>query len=382
MNLLINPSALHQGGYTPPPLGLLYMAAMDEDTVIYDAALRGTRPPDMSKARMVGASMHTMMRHNALAYLREAKKQGATTVAGGIHVTLMLSQMVEHYGHFIDHFVLGDGELAWKALCNGQDMPQVIKMRVEDLDTLPLPAWERIDFHRYPGLGKKIQTHRGINLTSTPRVSIVLGRGCTGSCMFCSAWWVNGKLRSHGEDWIGAHLEHLWNMGVRHLVFQDDCLTDDRQAALRLFDKLERYTFSWHATTRADKLDLELALRMADVGCYQLAFGIESGSLMLLEKLHKQANLSNAFEAREACRQAKIHFTALIMRGLPYSTLETGQETAAFLAQLQPDSIGSQGFTWVFPGTALYQACKRAGLITDNFWLGNTPGYIYRGGLK
>ena len=39
MNLLVNPSSMVQLGYTPPPLGLLYIAAMNDDTYIVDAAL-------------------------------------------------------------------------------------------------------------------------------------------------------------------------------------------------------------------------------------------------------------------------------------------------------------------------------------------------------
>jgi len=377
MNLLINPSSMVQGGYSPPPLGLLYLAAMDEGTEIYDDALH--KGQALPKPHVLGVPIYTMGRHNSLAYLREAKKHGVVTVAGGPHVAVMLDQMVSHYGHFVDHFVIGDGELAWKAICDGEEMPQIIRMRVEDLDSLPLPAWERIDFRQYPARGKGI--HRGHDLAVEPRISIVLGRGCSGHCTFCSAWWVNGKPRMHGRDWMAAHLGLLWNMGVRHLVFQDDCLTDDRQAALELCDTLDGFTFSWCATTRADKFDLELALRMAGAGCYSLAFGIESGSQIILDKMHKQLDLSKAFEARDACRKAKIGFTALMIRGFPCSTPETEQETAMFLRQLQPDIQGSVGATWVFPGTALYQSCKRAGLISDAFWLGKNPYYIYRGGL-
>lgn len=380
MNLLINPSSMVQGNYTPPPLGLLYLAAMDKDTEIYDAALHKSWPCDISKPRVVGVPIYTMGRHNSLAYLREAKKQGAVTVAGGPHIAVMLDQMIEQYGHFVDHFVVGDGELAWKAICNGEKMPQVIRLRVESLDSLPQPAWEKIDFHQYPARGKGI--YRGHNLATIPRISIILGRGCTGHCTFCSAWWVNGKLRMHGKKWMATHLAYLWDMGVRHLVFQDDNLADDYQATMNLCDALEKFTFSWCGTARVDKVDEKLALRMAKTGCYLLAFGIESGSQIILNKMRKQLNLSQSFEARDACRKAKIRFTALIIRGFPHSTSKTERETAEFLRQLQPDAQGSVGATWVFPGTALYQSCKRAGLIDDDFWLGKEPYYIYRGGLE
>lgn len=385
MNLLINPSCMVQSSYTPPPLGLLYLAAMDEDTEIHDDALPSRDILSLLKVlepRVVGVPVYTKGRHNSLSYLRKAKECGAVTVAGGPHVPAMLKQMVEHYGDFVDHFVVGDGELAWKAICDGQDMPQVVKMRVEDLDSLPLPAWGKIDYSRYPArVIQKFNSHRGNNLARLPRVSVILGRGCTGNCTFCSAWWVNGKMRVHGKEWMAAHLAQLWDMGARHLVFQDDSLTDNRQASMDLCDVLEEYGFSWFATARADKLDQELAQRMADTGCYLIAFGIESGSQAILDRMKKRCDLDRAFEAREACREAGIHFRALLIRNFPGSTPETDRETRLFIKKLQPDDKGSCGATWVFPGTVLYQQCKRAGLIDDSFWLGDEPYYVYQGGL-
>ena len=378
MNLLINPYSMRRS--CPPPLGLLYMAAMDTDTEVFNAP---TDPSPTLRHRVVGVTVYTKGRHDSLGFLRRAKERGAVTVAGGPHVAVMLEQMVEHYSDFIDYFVVGDGELAWKAICDSQDVPQVVRMHVADLDTLPLPAWERVDLARYAAMvAKGFTMHRNNDLTTLPRISVVLGRGCDSHCAFCSTWWVNGKKRKHGKKWMAAHLALLWGLGVRHLAFQDDCLTDDREATLGLCDALEQYNFSWFGTTRADRLDIELAQRMADTGCYLLAFGIESGSQMILNRMHKEIDLDKAFIAQEACRAANIHFRALIIKKYPGSTPETDHETARFLAKLKPDDRGSVGATWVFPGTALYQECKRAGLLNDDFWLGDEPYYVYQGGLE
>lgn len=378
MNLLLNPACMRQHNHTPPPLGFLYMAALEGNTEVYDEAIRPALKLNRLRPRVVGVPVYTRHRHASLDRLRAAKKCGAVTVAGGPHVATMLDQMVEHYGHFIDHFVVGDGELAWKAICEGQKMPQVIRMRVEDLDTLPLPAWNLIDYRQYPG--GAAEGRGGCDLTQHPRVSIVLSRGCTGHCAFCSAHWVNGKPRSHGKEWMRKHLTLLWNMGVRHLVFWDDSLTMDRRAAMDLFDVLDQFTFSWCGTARTDEMDEELALRMAQVGCFQLSFGIESGSQTILDKMNKKCTPADAFRALEACRKANIRFGALMIDGYPYNTPETEREDREFRHRFHA-KFGSVGHTMVFPGTALYQDCKRAGLISDEFWLGKKTYYVYQGGL-
>ena len=125
----------------------------------------------------------------------------------------------------------------------------------------------------------------------------------------------------------------------------------------------------------------ELAMRMARAGCYMLAFGIESGSPAILARMGKKATLIDALSARAACRTAGIRFSALMIDGFPGSTAETERETAVFREELAPDAWGSAGHTMVFPGTALYQECKRAGLVDDSFWLGPMPYYRYRDGL-
>jgi radical SAM superfamily enzyme YgiQ (UPF0313 family) len=383
MNLLVNPPGMVQMGYTPPPLGLLYIAANDPNTHILDLAINksATIPNDLlTHAEIVGVSMLTPTRHDALRILKFCKDVGKVTVAGGVHTSVMTKQLVEHYP-FIDYWVCGDGEVAWKDLCNGKrSAEKVLKKPVARLDDLPLPAWERINVMEYPVRGTGM--HRGNDLGKLPRVSIILGRGCSGTCTFCSTWWVNGRYRAHSKEWMARELSLLWDMGVRHLVWQDDCLTADKFAFYELCNVLANYNFSWYGTSRVDCFDMEIARLAVATGCYTMSFGFESGSPAILRKMNKKTDLEQAMEAREACRAAGLKCTALMMGGFPYETESTQQETREFLDRLKPDEIGSLGHTFILPGTALYQECKRKGLLDDQFWLGFEPYYIYRGGLS
>jgi len=157
----------------------------------------------------------------------------------------------------------------------------------------------------------------------------------------------------------------------------------NRDAVLWLCDLLDGFDFYWTGTARTDEIDEELAIRMAKAGCYMLAFGVESGSPAVLKRMNKKSDPADAFTALAACRKAGIRFSALMIEGYPGSkTAVTKAEDATFRKALAPDAWGCAGHTMVFPGTALYQECKRAGLIDDSFWLGPEPYYIYRGGLE
>ncbi|MFA6281476.1 MAG: cobalamin-dependent protein, partial [Candidatus Omnitrophota bacterium] len=293
MNLIVNPPGMTQEGYAAPPLGLLYLATMT-DTVIFDAAIEKESVDSVLrrfKPRVVGVPIYTPFRHDSLKVLKMAKEYGAVTVAGGPHVSIMHKQLAANYD-FIDHLVIGDGEFAWKQVCEKGLPSRVARFPVEDINSLPVPDWNLIKIENYPSRGSGI--YRGVKLDSVPRGSMLLGRGCDGNCTFCSTWWVNGKYRFHTKDWLARHIDGQWQRGIRHLNFQDDCLTANRDATLWLCQVLSRYGFAWRGTTRVDCVDEELVREMFVSGCYNLTFGIESGSPEMLKKINKNTDLAAA----------------------------------------------------------------------------------------
>jgi len=359
MNLLVKPSGVIQNDQSPPPLGLLYIAAMDEETVVFDATLRSGLFDFISsnRPRIVGVSAYTPGRVASYEVLRHAKKYGATTVIGGPHASVMRKQLETF--DYIDYIVMGDGELAWKEIVDGNAKKRVLHMQVADLDSLPLPAWNKVDLKEY----------------DPNTVAVVLGRGCDGDCIFCSTWWVNGKYRAHGREWILKELQILKNAGLRHLKWQDDCLTNDREAAYGLIEALQGFNFQNFGCTRVDKVDYQMLKDLRRVGFYGLSFGIESGSQTVLNTIRKHTDLEQALQVRAWCREVGIRFTALMMRGFPFETPEIIAEDNAFRAKLAPDEWGSMGHIVILPGTKMYNDLRNEGKIDDDFWLGNEPYY-------
>lgn len=371
MNLLIKSSDMVLIGQSPPPLGLLYMAAMDEDTVVWDDVYRKEHLWNFMRAnqpKVVGVQCYTAGRKKALQNLVYAKELGAVTVIGGPHAAVMRKQLEEM--DFIDHIVMGDGEYAWEWIVefynnkNTHYKPtKVIRELISCLDQLPLPKWDAINLNDYP----------------PDRINIVMGRGCDGQCTFCSAWWVNGKYRRHGYKWMLKHLQLLHKKGVRHLRWQDDCLTNSHQATLDLVSALSHFQFKCVGTTRVDKVSEQTIEALKGVGFYSLGFGIESGSQTILDKINKETDLEQAIQVRQWCKKYGIKFKALMMVGFPFETAETRKEDRAFRKRLKPDEWGSIGHIAVYPGTQLYREAKKRGEITDDYWLGDKPYYKYGG---
>lgn len=389
MNLLVISGGLKQGPNNGFPLGLLYIAAGDKDAKILDLTVEKNvnivQYIKEHKPKIIGTTIYTPNRHEALRILKIAKNNGAITVAGGPHTSVCKNQLIEHYGHFVDHFVLGDGEISWEKIYNGSS-EQVLKNRVENLDTLKHPKYDSVNWKEYRQDVRQeppyVRFFRGHDLREEYPIPVAFGRGCNGKCHFCSTWWVNGKYHHHGKEWMEELFSHLSDIGVRRLCFIDDCLSADMNAAYDLCDALEKHNFAWFGTTRVDLLDKSLAKRMSEVGCFGLSFGVESSSNIVLQNMNKEAKVDQAFVARKACKDAGIYFTALMMRGYPGMNHKTYVEDHNFIQKLKPDDIGTVGGTWVLPGTVLYNQCKKVGLIDDDFWLGPEPYMIFPEGVE
>ncbi|MCJ7761378.1 radical SAM protein [Candidatus Bathyarchaeota archaeon] len=348
------------------PLGLLYLAGMDPDAMIWDVMKQG-QPDEFirrEKPSVVGVTVMSVERHKAWRILKVAKEAGCITVAGGPHIGVMTKQVATF--DYIDYLVVSDGEYPWKAIVDWHDNksewqpPRIQRSYVKDLDQLPQPAWDKIDFSLYSDTG------------------MTIGRGCDGHCTFCSCWWVNGKYRHHGEAWLGEALDALWQRGRRHISWEDDCLTNDLACVEILIRTLGKYQFKNLGVTRVDRFDEYTARELSKVGFDEFMFGIESGSQTILDTVRKRTDLEMAFRARELCRKYNIRFCAMIMTGFPFETDETRRVDAEFRKKLAPDVWGSLGHIMVLPGTEIYRQLKKEGKVTDDFWLG-TEEYIKLG---
>lgn len=407
--LLVIPPGVEQGGYTPSPLGLLYLASYlrKKDSgitlAVIDGALEGERAlvAKLNKFRpdLVGVSVMTPGRHQALRIARLVKRMFSyrcKVVFGGIHPTLMWEQMMEHYPE-VDYIVRGEGEMTLSELVAGKPLAEIdglvwrdkqepVKNKdralIVNLDDLPFPAWDLIAPLKYPPRGKGF--FKGINLETEVRFSLIFSRGCMGACTFCSSWrvWKGYRYRS-GRN-VAEEVEFLiQRYGAQHFCFQDDTLTGNREEIINFCREItkRRIKIAIVGVTRVDLVDKELLIWMRKAGFYELAYGIESGSPRMLAKINKKTDLQDVKKAAFLTQKAEIKISALMMYGLPEETEEDRRLTNKLLEEIKPDGTGTLGEVWIFPGTVLYYQAQKAGLLDDRFWLGGRPYYIYRGGI-
>jgi len=407
--ILINLPGTEQYGYTPAPLGLLYLAAFLEKKLpqinlnIIDGALIGEtatiKKIKTLQSDLVCITVLTPSRHMAIKITKIIKNIYPKTkvVFGGAHPSLMWQQMMSHYPQ-IDYIVRGEGETSLLKLVQGVKLKninglvwrnkssQVInnpdQKPIYNLDQLPFPAWHLIDAQKYPPRGKGIVNN--INLEKEIRFPLIFSRGCMGTCTFCSSWKIWRGYRFRNGKNVADEIEMMVKtQKAKHFVFQDDTLTGNKKEIINFCKEIikRKLNVAFSGCTRVDCVDKEILSWMKKAGFYYLSYGIESGSPKMLKKINKKTNIKEIKKTAFLTKKAGLQLGALIMYGLPQETKKDKLLTEKLLEEIKPDDLGSIGQVWLFPGTFIYQQAIKAGLITDNFWLGPEPYYIYRGGI-
>ncbi len=183
---------------------------------------------------------------------------------------------------------------------------------VADLDTLPLPAFEAYD-------------------TSRGALYLDVGRGCPYACQFCATapfWQRAYRMKSYGRILEEMRLVRD-RFGRTHANFSHDIFTFradwTREFCRRLAS--ERLGMTWTCSTRTDIMELDLLPLMADAGCVEIYYGIESGSPRIQREIHKGLDLEWSRAVVEATGRAGIRAITGFIVGYPMETPETLNET-------------------------------------------------------
>lgn len=185
--------------------------------------------------------------------------------------------------------------------------------RIEDLDSLPLPAYHRVDLRRYDGYG------------------MISSRGCPYPCTFCSVapvWDRATRARSF-EAIVGEMRMLHETAGVDLFLFQDEFFVASKRRALGFCEALARsgLRVRWKAFGRVNLTDVETLDAMAGAGCIEIRYGIESGSDAVLRRTKKGFLAERAAGiVAEAVRRFPRVDTFFVW-GFPFETMEDFHQT-------------------------------------------------------
>ena len=322
----------------------------------------------------------------------KAKLPHVTTVVGGPHVSAVPEATLRALPEF-DYGISGEGEVAFFALLDalasggttrdlqgvvGRDADGTVHAScrapyLDDLDRLPFPAWELLGDafpHRF---GPSIFNYR-----CTPVATLVTSRGCPFSCTFCDRS-TSGKLgRYHSVEYVMEMCRMLAARGTRHVLFYDDLFTVKKKRVLELCEALVRaeLPFTWSCNSHPNLLDLPTMQLMKRAGCWQIAYGVESGSQRVLNVVKHEVKLPRLRETLRMTRAAGIRAKGYLMLGHPTEDLASLEETRAFLADVDLDVAQVTKFT-PYPGTPAYPTIQQYGSFTEDWDRMNAMNFIF-----
>jgi magnesium-protoporphyrin IX monomethyl ester (oxidative) cyclase len=395
-----------------PPLSLAYLAAVAEqsghrvrilDTIVEGFNFRknegryvriglpaeGIRreieafQPDLVGITAPFSLMDKEMR--SVASLVKSVNPDILVAVGGAHPSSMPEYVIQDCN--IDFVVLGEGEATFLELIkkidegagfldvkglvfkkDGKIIKNPQREFIADLDSIPFPAWHLLSIEKYIELGQAHGSQKRKRYAP-----MVTSRGCPGKCVFCSIHSVWGhKWRARSPENVVEEIEKLVSdYKIREIHFEDDNLTLSKQRMAKICDLIiERgLDISWTTPNgvAVNTLDSSLLEKMKKAGCYQLAFGIESGDPNVLKNIiHKPLSLDRVRKVVACSKQLGIWTHGFFVIGFPGESEESIQRTVDFAKEADLDSANFF-IAAPYPGTPLNELAVAEGLIKKDF---------------
>jgi len=263
---------------------------------------------------------------------------------------------------------------------------------VEDLDTLPDPAYDLIDLERYMRVATMDASGRW-RWKPRPILAVLTSRGCPFKCTFCAAHAHMGRRhRTHSPERVLAHVRFIaTQLGIRHIHFIDDNLGQNQARFHAILDGLiamknEGLPITWETPIgmRTDKLTFDILAKAKEAGCQAIFLTVESGSQRVLtEVIDKHLNLQSVIDAAAACKKLGLKARSGFIMGLPGEKLEDMQMTVDF-AHMLKRRYGVRGHnTLATPlyGTRLYEICAEKGYLRQEITPDNVARSFEEGGM-
>jgi anaerobic magnesium-protoporphyrin IX monomethyl ester cyclase len=168
---------------------------------------------------------------------------------------------------------------------------------------------------------------------------------CPFSCSFCGFPEHAGRYQTTTVEEIEKELNLLCrNHGVKSINFIDDTFNipvKRFKEILRMMIK-NKYPFKWHSHFRAQYADREMLELMKASGCEGVFLGIESGSDRILENMNKKVTVGKYTEGIALLKEYEILTYGSFIIGFPGETLETVQDSIAFIKESGIDFFRAQ----------------------------------------
>ncbi len=342
-----------------PPLGLLYLSAFLKtrgySVEIFDSTFAprsGLNERFASATGTVGIYTTLMTRRSVLEIVGAAKRHGWTVILGGPESANYTAEYLEAGA---DAIVIGEGEITMSELLavlarfgahRLHEVPGVAfrdeagavvhtreRVKVKDLDSLPLPDREAIDHQLYLDAWK---THHGAS-----SINLITARGCPYRCNWCSHAVYGYTHRRRSPEAVADEMQSIVaRYDPDQVWYADDVFTISHPWLASYAAELERRGIHrpFETITRADRLQNESAVELLrKLGCYRIWIGSESGSQRVLDGMERGVTVEQVRHSTKLAQAHGIQVGMFLMWGYEGEELEDIEATVEHVKLSNPD---------------------------------------------
>lgn len=359
-----------------PPLGILYLCShlreKGFEVEVFDSTF--SSPQELFRIlqteapSVLGIYANLMTRKKVIEIVAVAKEAGWKVVVGGPEPGAYIN---EYLNAGADVVVVGEGEITMEELLpalqagqdasldrvsglafkdeNGRVRVTTPRAQISDLDAQPWPAREAIDISRY------VETWRKAHGLGS--LSFITARGCPYKCQWCSHQ-VFG-LTHRRRDPLKVVDEVEWLCGrYRPDMFwiADDVFTIHHGWLRKYAAEMRRRSLRvpFECISRADRLNSEVADLLAELGCFRLWIGSESGSQRVLDRMQRGVSVEQVQSSVTLCKERGIQTGMFLMWGYEDEGLADIEATIAHVKRTDPD-IFFTTIAYPIKGTPYYE---------------------------
>ncbi|GAB4326526.1 MAG: radical SAM protein [Phototrophicales bacterium] len=379
-----------------PPLGILHISSYLKqhgfDVSVFDTTFSNMPAFEATIATqrpsVVGIYCNMMTRRTVIKLISICKKYDCFVILGGPDS----ANYPANYLNFgADVIVIGEGEQTLKELlpCIGQDISHIHGIVYRDetgqlihtppreylpnLNDLPFPDRAAIDIPAYMRVWKQYHGHSAI--------SLITARGCPYKCNWCSHAVFGYTHRRRTPQHVADEVEWIKSTYDPDLLwYADDVFTINHRWLYAYADELTKRALHtpFETISREDRLNERVIQTLAEMGCYRIWIGAESGSQRVLDAMQRQTNVERVIDMVHLLQKYGIQAGMFIMLGYDGEQLSDLEQTVETLKRANPD-IFLTTVAYPIAGTKYFQKVSDNIIPLKPWHQGSDSDYTVKG---
>ncbi len=373
-----------------PPLGILYLSAYLKsrgvDVQVFDSTFQLMSDfrsyINLHKPDTVGIYTNLMTKLRVIEMIRFLKQSGSKVILGGPEPAYYAEEFLRIGA---DVIVIGEGEhtlfhvleeISHKGVNLLHEVPGIAfsdesgnlhqnnpRELIKNLDTLPFPDRDAIPIQDYVSTWKR---HHGMG-----SLSIITARGCPYTCTWCSHGVYGFTHRRRTPKNVVDEVEMIRSRYNPDMLWiADDVFTINHKWLFEYANEMQRRNLKipFECISRADRLNEDVLRTMADLGCFRIWFGSESGSARVLQAMSRDVTPEEIRAMTVMAQRYGIQVGLFVMLGYEGETIADIEETISHLKRTLPD-VFLTTVAYPIKGTAYYDTVNarvKTGLPWEN----------------